>query len=122
MKNSKSSGSTGFSVGFLKVLWNQIGHHTVYAINHAFEVGKFPALQSQGVIMLIPKQGKGRRKIKNLRPVTLLNSLCKIASACMAEGIKPALNRIIHLDQKRFLQDRFIRDTLRNVQDAMDCV
>ena len=59
--------------------------------------------QRLGIITLIPKGEKDKSFLKNWRPLTLLNTLYKIVSGCIAERIKPCLNTIIHSDQKGFV-------------------
>jgi hypothetical protein len=59
--------------------------------------------QRQGLITCIPKEGKPKHFLKNWRPITLLNVDFKIASACIANRIKPILRNIISETQKGFL-------------------
>ena len=56
----------------------------------------------------------------NLRPLTLLNTYYKIISGVIAERIKPVLNRIIHSDQKGFLQGRYIGEAVRSTYDTIE--
>ena len=62
--------------------------------------------QRLGIITLIPKGEKDKSYLKNWRPLTLLNSLYKMTSGCIAERIKPHLAKIIHEDQKGFIEGR----------------
>jgi hypothetical protein len=50
----------------------------------AYESGSFTDFQYQGVITCIPKEGKDRHFIGNWRPISLLNTDLKIASAVMS--------------------------------------
>ena len=56
---------------------------------------------------------------KNWRPLTLLNSLYKLVSGCIAERIKPNLDSIINGDQKGFVAGRYIGEAIRSTYDIM---
>ena len=46
--------------------------------------------------------------MKNWRPITLLNTVYKIASSCIAARLKTVLPKLIGDDQKGFLKGRYI--------------
>ena len=75
--------------------------------------------QRQGVITCIPKEGKDKRFLKNWRPITLLNTVYKIASSCISERIKLVLPSIIHSDQKGFMKGRNIGENIRLLYDTI---
>jgi hypothetical protein len=60
------------------------------------------------LITCIPKEGKPKHFHKNWGPITLLNVDFKIASACIANTIKPILKNIISETQKGFLKGGYI--------------
>ena len=76
-------------------------------------------IQRRGVITCIPKENKPRRFLKNWRPITLLNTVYKIASACIAERFKSALPKIIGEEQKGFLTGRDIGENIRMLCDIL---
>ncbi len=47
----------------------------------------------QGLILLIPKQGKDKRLLDNLRPITLLNTDYKLLSGILAARMKKGLSQ-----------------------------
>ena len=51
--------------------------------------------------------------------MTLLNSIYKMVSGVIAERIKPALDTIIHGDQKGFVAGRYIGEAIRTTYDIM---
>ena len=75
--------------------------------------------QRLGIITLIPKGEKDKTFLKNWRPLTLLNSLYKLVSGCIAERIKPHLETIIHGDQKGFVSGRYIGEAIRTTYDII---
>ena len=119
MQNDKSPGSSGFTNEFFKVFWKDIGQFLVRSINEGFRKGRLSVTQRQGVIICIPKEGKEKRFLKNWRPITLLNTSYKIASACIASRIKKVLPTIIHGDQTGFLAGRYIGENVRLIYDTL---
>ena len=61
----------------------------------------------QGVITLIPKNGKNIKNILNWRSISLLNIDYKILTKILTTRIKGALHTIIHPDQNGFVPDRY---------------
>ena len=51
--------------------------------------------------------------------MTLLNSLYKLVSGCIADRIKPHLDTIVHGDQKGFVSGRYIGEAIRSTYDIM---
>lgn len=75
------------------------------AINNYYEIGQFSDHNKLGIITCIPKSGKPKQYFKkNLRPITLLNVVYKLASGCIAERIKVHLDKLINRDQTGIIQ------------------
>lgn len=87
-KNNTSPGFDGFTYEFFKFFWNDLGQFMLRAINYGFEKGELSESQKQGVITCIPKGNKDKQYLKNWRPISLLNTTYKLASACIAERLK----------------------------------
>ena len=119
MKNGKSPGLDGFTTEFFKFFWKDLGAFFVRSINYGFQMGEMSITQRRGVITCIPKENKPKRLIKNWRPITLLNTTYKIASACIAERIKSILPKIIGEEQKGFLAGRYIGENIRMLYDIL---
>ena len=79
---------------------------TVGSVNYGFYSGQMSVTQIQGVIACIPKEGKDKQFLKNWRPITLLNTVYKISSSCIAARLKTVLPKLIGDDQKGFLKGR----------------
>ena len=119
MKNGKSPGSDGFTVDFYKFFWRDIGAFLFHSLYYGYEVGNFSQFQSQGVITCIPKEGKDRRFMSNWRPISLLNTDLKIASAVIANRLKGVLFAIISDSQKGFMKNRFMGENTCLLYDLM---
>ena len=57
--------------------------------------------------------------MKNWRPITLLNTIYKIASGTLANRIKTVLPKIINSDQTGFIPGRYIGENTRLIYDIM---
>ena len=68
--------------------------------------------QKQGIIICIPKEDKPKPLLKNWRPVALLNTAYKIASACIANRLSTMLSNLIYRDQKGFMKGRCTGETI----------
>ena len=119
MQNDKSPGTSGYSSNFFKLFWKDLGVFLVRSINYGFNSGMLSITQRQGIITCIPKEGKEKRFLKNWRPITLLNTSYKIASACIAARLKSVLPTIIHGDQTGFLSGRYIGENIRMIYDVL---
>ena len=74
---------------------------------------------AEGIINLIPKKEKDSRYLKNLRPITLLNSDYKVIEKALANRMVPEMEKIIHPDQKGFLPNRRISINIRKAFDIL---
>ena len=119
MKNYKSPGSDGFTAEFLKFFWLQLGSFVVRSLNDGFRKGELSTTQKEGVIICIPKGDKSKDLIKNWRPISLLNVVYKIGSACIAKRLKSVLPSLINEDQTGFMANRYIGDNIRLIYDLI---
>ena len=83
-------------------------------------VGELPNGQKQGVISLIPKEGKDLRELNNWKPISLLNSDCKIITKVLANCLKIALKEIINPEEKRIYGNRYCGDNTRLIADIIE--
>ena len=79
-------------------------------------------LSSQSYVLFItclPKTGKERNKLKNWRPISLLNTSYKLISLCITNRIRPLLHSIISPEQKGFIEGRSISECTRLMLDII---
>ena len=110
-KNNKSPGPDGFTNEFFKAFWLEINLIFLKLMKSYRDKGSIDENHINGIITCIPKGGKARSDLKNWRPITLLNSIYKFYSSILSERIKPTLTKLIHTDQKGFINGRFIGET-----------
>ena len=119
MKHDKSPGLSGFSAEFFKVFWRQLGIFVLRSLNLGYEIGELSITQRQGIITCIPKENKPKQFLKNWRPLTLLDTVYKIASGAIANRIKLVIDKLIDKDQTGFIKGRYIGENTRLVYDLM---
>ena len=119
-RSDASPGSSGFTGGFYKLFWINLKHSVTNSLNYAYETGNLSVSQKLGIIILLPKPEKDKRFLSNWRPISLLNHIYKILSGALAERLKPALEHIIHPDQKGFVSGRYIGECIRNTYDIIE--
>ena len=119
MNNNKTPGSDGLPVDFYKVFWTQIKHVFYDMVEKVYDMEMLHESARNGILNLIPKANKDTRYIQNLRPITLLNTDYKIIEKAIANKMLPALEYIIHKDQRGFMKDRRISVNIRKILDIM---
>lgn len=120
MSKNKSPGNDGLSCEWYLFFWNVIGDFLVNVLNFGLSKGELSLSQKQAVITLIEKEGKDRCKLKNWRPISLLNVDYKIASKALAMRVEKIIHKLINTDQSGFVKGRFIGESVRTIQDIMD--
>ena len=119
LHNDKSPGPDGFTSNFFKAFWIDLGVFLVRSLNYGFANGQLSVTQKQGVISLIPKGGKQKNKLENWRPISLLNTTQKILSAALANRFRMVMDKLISVNQKGFMKDRFIGECIRTIYDII---
>ena len=119
MSNNKTPGEDGLPIEFYKIFWVEIKDVFLEAILYAYDEKKLFSSARKGILNLIPKANKDTRLVKNLRPITLLNTDYKIIEKVIANKMVPALEHIISSDQRGFMKDRRISVNIRKMLDII---
>ena len=119
MNNCKTPGEDGLPIEIYKVFWNQLKEPFYNMVLQCYKTGIMHESARKGILNLIPKANKDTRFVKNLRPITLLNTDYKIIEKAIANKIIPALEHIIYKDQRGFMEDRRISVNIRKMLDIM---
>ena len=90
------------------------------AIKEIYSNRELPLSQRLGIIALIPKSDKDQRFNTNWRPLTLLETFCKLISATLANIMKPVLDKIVGQQQMAYIPGRHIAECTRNTYDLFD--
>ena len=79
----------------------------VYSLNYEYDIGELSVIQKLGIITCLPKGNKPCHLFKNWRPISLLNTVYKIASGVIANRFKTVLDKLIDFDQAGFISGRY---------------
>ena len=66
------------------------------------------------------KKGKLEEKLKNWRPISLLNIDYKIMTKTLAKRLENVVSHLVHPNQSRFVKGRFIGEGIRFVEDIIE--
>jgi len=119
MNKQKSPGSDGLTVEFYLHFWTNIGDILLEIYNEINKDNEMARSMKHGLITLIYKKGD-KRKLKNYRPISLLNTDYKILSRIMSNRLKKVLPDIISQDQTSCIVGRDISDTVSSIRDIID--
>ena len=120
MALNKSPGTDGLTTNFYQFFWKDVRDLLFDALKECIEKKELMSTMKQGLITLIPKPGKDKRILDNLRPITLLNTDYKIFSGAIAARLKEGISSLISETQSGFLKGRLIHNNIRLVLDLLD--
>ena len=118
-KNGKCPGNDGILVDFYKVFWAKLSIPFMEMLYKAKQEKVMPRSCMLGIISIIPKANKDTRYVRNMRPITLLNSDYKIIEKVIANRMLLVLPYIINSDQKGFMKGRRISVNVRKIFDLI---
>ena len=119
MKRAKTPGDDGLPIELYEAVWDELEPAFFEMLEESYAKGTLHLSARSGVLNLIPKAGKDSRFLKNLRPITLLNTDYKLIEKVLANRLDQALHAIIHGDQTGFMAGRRISTNIRNVLDVI---
>ena len=119
LKTDKTPGQDGLSPEFYKVFYSKLKEPLYQMITSVYEDKELHFTLCTGVINLIPKLDKDSCVLKNLRPITLLNTDYKIIEWVITSRMEMGLESIIHMNQKGFMKNRQIAVNIRKVYDII---
>ena len=118
MKGGSSPGIDGFTVNHLRTFWHELKHITKDALNCSFGSQLTQSLR-KAVIKLLRKGTKDPTLTGNYRPISLLSIFYKLASCCITQRIKPAVESIIGRQQKAYIKSNNIGSVILNLINMM---
>ena len=119
LPNGKTCGNDGLPIDMYKVFWARLRLPFMEMMKATYNVRHLHNSALIGVVNLIPKQLKDTRNLKFLRPITILNSDCKIIEKAIANRIQPVLDNIISDDQRGFRKNRRISANIRMLYELI---
>lgn len=90
------------------------------AFKYCVQRGKSLLTHREGIITMIPKEGKSPNSIKGWRPITLLNVDFKIISAAISARIQKVIGKFIDPCQTAYIKGRYIGENTHLIYDIID--
>lgn len=120
MALGKAPGQDGLTSNFYTFFWRDIKQMLFSVFNECIENNNLTTTMKQGVITLLPKPGKDKRYIENIRPISLLNVDYKRFTQILANRLKSGIGDVISETQSGFIKDRSVHNNIRLVLDLLD--
>ena len=111
LKNNKAPGEDQIYPELLKYLTPLLDQTIANILKSTFTNHEELDINS-GVLIAIPKPGKPKRPPKNLRPITLLNTLRKVLSLITLDRIRPSIEKYLSHSQSGFRPERSTSDVV----------
>jgi len=116
---SSAPGSDGISSKFIKQFWNYFKNPLLKLCRNSFESGSIPLFLKTANIRLIPKKGD-TSKIKNWRPISLLNCFYKIISRVITTRLRKYMDKMTPICQKGYSSTRYCQEVLISVMEGIE--
>ena len=120
MDNNKSPGNDGLSKEFYECFWDEVKKPFLASIHKAFLNQELSTSQKQTVIKMLEKKDKGKRFIRNWRPISLFNTDMKIISKVLSTRTKGVLPYLISSNQTAYVKNSFISKSGRVISDILE--
>ena len=118
-KNNKLPGNDGVTKEFYCCFWNDIKYIFMKSLCESKKLKQLCVSQKQAIIKLLEKSNKDKRYVANWRPISLLNIDSKIISKSLATRLKNVLGKLIDARQTAYVNERFIGESGRLIDDVL---
>jgi hypothetical protein len=116
-KKNTAPGIDGISNRFINTFWEFFRVPLFKFAVNCYELGTLTDNFRSAKIRLIPKKGDPT-KIKNWRPISLLNGFYKIISRVIALRLQKYMDKLTRVSQKGFSSSKQCQEVLTNIVDS----
>lgn len=109
--SDKAPGPDGFNFHMIKSLWSTIAPDIQQFVQEFHTHGRLVKGINTYFIILVPKK-KNPLSLEDYRPISLISSLYKIISKCLANRMKSIMEKIISPTQSAFIGGRNIYESI----------
>ncbi|KAL4112023.1 hypothetical protein QTP88_015872 [Uroleucon formosanum] len=119
---SLSPGPDGIPFIFIQYFGPKSQNLLLKIYNTIWYNGSFPSTWKKGIVIPINKPGKSRFSTEGYRPITLLNTMCKVLEKIVNFRLNWFLEKINYLtpNQNGFRKNRSTYDNLTKIKDEAD--
>ncbi|XP_025638571.1 uncharacterized protein [Arachis hypogaea] len=108
-ESSKTPGSDGYNMNFIKKCWDEIGQEFTTTVLGFFQSAKLPTEANVTWVALAPKF-VGAKKIKDLRPINMVGCIYKVISKVLVRRMRLVMPCLVGETQSAFVKGRKIHD------------
>ena len=116
---ASAPGADGISNRFIKQYWSFFKNPLLKLCNFCYEKNELPMSFRTANIKLIPKKGD-LSKIKNWRPISLLNCFYKIISRTITARLRKYMDKMTPICQKGYSGSRYCQEVLITVIEGIE--
>ncbi|CAM8938136.1 unnamed protein product [Rhodiola kirilowii] len=115
---NKAPGPDGFNMNFYKKYWYIASEEVVGFIKEFCEIGRLLKGINKTFLALIPKSASPQC-FDDFRPISLVNSMYKILSKCLAKRLSSILPQLISPNQSSFIANMNILDGIMVINELI---
>ena len=119
MKDNRAPGYDGIPIEYYKCFWDLINDVYMKMINECWQVKDLPISMRTAILSLIHKSND-KDRLKNYRPISLMNSDYKILAFIFADRLQKVIHYIVNQDQSAYVKGRYIGCNIRNLIDIFE--
>ena len=119
MKSNRAPGYDGLPIEYYKQFWYIIKDLYLDMVCECWEIQDMPVSMKTAIISLIHK-GDDKDRLKNYRPISLMNTDYKILAFVFAFRLQKCISYLINHDQCAYIKGRYIGCNIRNLIDIFD--
>ena len=120
LNQGKSPGPDGLTAEFYKFFSKLLVDPLKKLFDYLYEHQTLTPSQTLAYITIIPKTKQKSTRLKDFRPLSLLNVDYKIITKTLADKIKPFLVTLVHTDQTCAIPGRNIEENTHLIRDMID--
>ena len=106
MANGKTPGGDGLPAEFFKQFRGALIPRLLKVYEEALTEGELPETTREAMVIPLPKQGQEAGRVQSYRPLSMLTVDFKFLSKILAIRLGPKMEKLIHVDQNRFMPAR----------------
>jgi hypothetical protein len=112
----KSPGLDGLGRQFYYTFFPEMGQLLFDSLSTSLDRGLLSESQRKSIVRLIPKKGKDKKCLENLRPISLQSKDNKFVAKAITNRILELSKSIVTNHQNSYIPGRYIGNNIKNVQ------